>query len=279
MLGCGKIMKKRKYLTLKEIQYEEKEMLKEVVNFFDANNFEYYVFFGTLLGAVRHEGFIPWDDDIDLAMPRPEYNKLINYLKKNNNRITDNLIVEGFELKNNNDFPILKIYNTNIKVEDEQEKVDKYLWIDIFPLDGVPKNNKRFTKKCQFLFNILILKREQKNGVPLMASNKFKKIIKEIIMFILKLWPYDSYMKFYCDYCTKYGYELSEFVTINIMSETSAIYEKKKFEKYNLKFEDLTVNGIKKYDEFLKLEYGDYMKLPPEEKRICHGFKAWKVEK
>ena len=270
--------KKQKFLTLEEIQFEEKEMLRELINFFKKNKMEYYVFFGTLLGAVRHKGFIPWDDDIDLVMTRPEFNKFVEYLKKNDNKISNNLIVEGYELGNNNDFPILKVYNTNIKVGDTSEKVDKYLWIDIFPVDGVPKNNKRFTKRCQFLFKILLLKREQKNNVTLMAANRFKRIIKEIIMFILRIWPYDSYMKFYYKYCTKYDYDNSEYVTSNIMSESMTIYEKKKFIGCDLDFDDLKVKGFKYYDEFLTLEYGDYMQLPPEDKRRCHEFKAWKID-
>ena len=71
MLGRDKVMIKQKKLTLKELQYEEKEMLKEVITFFEKNEFVYYVWAGTLLGAVRHKGFIPWDYDIDLAMMRP----------------------------------------------------------------------------------------------------------------------------------------------------------------------------------------------------------------
>jgi len=68
-----------KYLTLEEIQHEEKEMLKELIKFFKKENINYFVWAGTFLGAVRHKGFIPWDDDIDLAMTRPEYNNFLEY--------------------------------------------------------------------------------------------------------------------------------------------------------------------------------------------------------
>ena len=161
---------------MKEIQYEEKEMLKKVVDFFNEQDMTYYLWAGTFLGAVRHKGFIPWDDDIDLAMTRPEYNKFLAYLKKNNNKISDNLEVIGLEL-GNSDFPILKVINKNVKV-DEIEQCDEYLWIDIFPLDATPQDNKKFYKRVAFLNKIFILKRQQRLHQNLMATSKFKRFIK-----------------------------------------------------------------------------------------------------
>lgn len=269
----------KKYLTLEEIQYEEKEMLKTMDTFFKKQNLTYFLWSGTLLGAVRHKGFIPWDDDIDLAMTRPEYNKLIDYLKENDNMISDSLFAEGYELGNNNDFPIIKIYNKNIKVDDEEEKVDKYLWIDIFPLDGTPERNKHYYKKCRFLYKILLLKREQKNNVPYMAANKVKKIIKSIIMYILKIWSYDSYFNYYYKFCTKYDYDKCDRVNYNLMVDCINTYDKKDLISCTLDFCDLKVNGIKDYDKILTLTYGDYMKLPPEDKRVNHNIKAWKLKK
>ena len=125
----------RKYLNIKEIQEEELNILKETIKFLDHNNIKYYIFYGTLLGAVRHQGFIPWDDDIDIAIPRPEYEKLIKILKEKNNKI-NNLNIEsiGYEV-GVSDWPFIKIVNKDIKLEDELN-CDKNLWIDVFPLDG-----------------------------------------------------------------------------------------------------------------------------------------------
>lgn len=273
------LSKTKKYLTLEEIQFEEKEMLREVDLFLKKQNITYFLWFGTLLGAVRHNGFIPWDDDIDLVMTRPEYNKLLEYLKNNNNKISDSLIAEGYELGNNDDFPIIKIYNKNIKVDDNDEKVDKYLWIDIFPLDGTPKNNKCYYKMCRFLYNILLLKREQKNGVPLMASNKVKRIIKNIIMFVLKLWNYDSYFRFYYNFCTKYDYDKCSYVNCNLMVDCINVYDKKDLISASVDFCGLELSGVENYDKILTLSYGSYMELPPKENRVNHKIKAWKVKK
>lgn len=266
-------------LSLKEIQFEEKKMLREIIDFFKDKKLIYYIWLGSFLGAVRHKGFIPWDDDIDLAMVRTEYNKLITYLKTHGNKISENLYCEGYELGNNDDFLILKVYNKNIRVKDCGEKVDKYLWIDIFPLDKVPENNNRHFRICKFLYIIFLLKREQKNRVELMASNKTKKIIKTIILFILKLWRYESYMKFFYNYCTKYNNSDYSYLCINTMPDKNTKCHINDLVDSNYKFEDLTVNGIKNYDKILSLEYGDYMKLPPKKDRITHEFEAWRIEK
>ena len=73
----------RDYLELREIQIEETKLLLKVVSFLNKNNLDYYLFSGTLLGAVRHKGFIPWDDDIDIAMTRPHFEKLVAIMKNN----------------------------------------------------------------------------------------------------------------------------------------------------------------------------------------------------
>ena len=272
------MVKKEKLLSLKEIQYEEKEMLKKVVDFFNEQDMTYYLWAGTFLGAVRHKGFIPWDDDIDLAMTRPEYNKFLAYLKKNNNKISDNLEVIGLEL-GNSDFPILKVINKNVKV-DEIEQCDEYLWIDIFPLDATPQDNKKFYKRVAFLNKIFILKRQQRLHQNLMATSKFKRFIKAIGMGILRLWRYDSYKKFYLKYCTKYNYDDYEYVHNNVWCSSAAVYNKNDLISAEYEFEGLKVNGIKDYDKFLSMGYGtDYMQLPPVEKRMTHKFKAWKIEK
>ena len=266
-----------KELTLKEIQYEEKEMLRQVIAFFKKEKFEYYIYAGTMIGAVRHKGFIPWDDDIDLVMTRPVYNKFIDYLKKHDFKISESLDVIGFEL-GNSDFPILKIINKNIKV-DEEDKCDEYLWIDIFPLDATPENNDKFYKRVQFLNKIFVLKRQQKKHIKLMATSPFKRFIKTIFMGILRIWKYDDFIRFYLKYSTKYNYDDYDFIHNNVWTDRKPVYSKKILEPAKYQFEDLEVVGFKDYNSYLSMVYGsDYMKLPPKEKRVTHSFKAWKIK-
>ena len=269
-------MKKNKYLTLEEIQNEELKMLAETISFFDNKKFNYYIWAGTFLGAVRHKGFIPWDDDVDLAMTRPEYNKFIEYLKNNGNKIANNLEVIGYEL-DNYDLPFLKIINTDIMVE-EEEQADKYLWIDIFPLDGTPQNNNKYYKRVQFFNKILKLKRQQKLHQRLYASSLLKKIVKNAIMNILRLWKYDNYLKFYQKYCTKYDYYKSKYIHNNVWSDSPETYPIKELKNREYTFNGLKVNGIYDYDSLLTGGYGDYMVIPPVDKRKTHNFKAWKIK-
>ena len=129
-------------------ELSNKEIKKELLNilyildiFLTNHNLKYSITSGTLLGAVRHKGFIPWDDDIDISMLRPDYNKLIHILK-NINKIDESLSGIGFELGNSN-IPFLKIINKNIKTEEKiiRDITDEgNLWVDIFPFDGIPNH-------------------------------------------------------------------------------------------------------------------------------------------
>ena len=218
------------------------------------------------------------DDDIDLAMLRPDYDKLITYLKNHNKKIKDNLEAISLEL-DNSDYPFLKIINVNYFV-DEPGNGDKYLWIDIFPLDATPEDNKSFFKKVSILNKIFILRRAKKNKVPLLAANRFKRFIKNIFVGIIGIWKYENFVKFYLKYCTKYNYDEYEYVHNNVWTYSPAIHNKKDFKNADYKFEDLIVNGPLDYDKFLSGWYGkDYMKLPPKEKRVTHNLKVWRKER
>lgn len=90
------------YLTSDEIKTELLNSLREIDMFLKKNNIQYSIMSGTMLGCIRHGGFIPWDDDIDIGMLRPEYNKLLNLLRKNSNCLNEELFGAGIELENGN---------------------------------------------------------------------------------------------------------------------------------------------------------------------------------
>lgn len=268
---------KIKYLNLKEVQIEERKLLEKTIIFLDENNIKYYIWAGSFLGAVRHQGFIPWDDDIDLAIPRKEYNELINILKKKGCQIDSTIEAIGFEL-NNFDAPFLKFINKEIEVK-EENNYDRNIWIDIFPLDGAPRNGRIFYKKIDLYRRIYFWKRsEYRNWKN--KTNIIRRSFKKLILLFLRPIKYKYIIRSYIKLCSKYDTENTEFVCHNVWG----VGEKEKFPKEMLletskyKFEDLEVTGIKDYDKWLTIRYGDYMKLPPEDKRITHEFEAWRVE-
>ncbi len=272
----------KKYLSLREIQKEELEILKKVIQFFEKNGIQYYIAYGTLLGAVRHKGFIPWDDDIDLVIARPEYNRLVEILKKDN-RIAENIEEIGWEISNS-DSPYLKIVNKNIAVE-AKLAYDTNLWIDIFPLDGLPEKEediKQYLKKIEFYRSLFCWKRSQVRKLKIYSSNKLKKFLKMLITKCFKIVYYNKLIEKYIQYCSKYDFEQSEYLDNTIWNWDSS--PNKKINKQLLlqnalyDFEGLKVNGVRDYDTVLKKDYGNYMELPPEEKRETHEFKAWKVK-
>lgn len=267
----------KKFLSLKEIQRAETEMLKKLILFLENNNINYYIWAGTFLGAVRHKGFIPWDDDIDLIIPRPDYNKLIKILS-DNNKISDELFGIGYEL-NNSDWPFIKIINKCIFVE-EYDMCDKNLWLDIFPLDGIPNFNRKFfyyslkIKKNLFVYKRIGLKHAEFN-----PKSFIKKFLKYLLIFVTYPISYDVIITKLIKFASKYDYNTCKYVRNNVWSTAKNIYiDKDNMQSATYDFEGLKVNGLKDYDLYLSMCYGkDYMELPPVEKRVTHSFKAWRV--
>ena len=272
-----------KFLNTREIQLEEKKILDEVVKFLDKNKIKYFLTYGTLIGAIRHKGFIPWDDDIDIAVPRDDYQKLVS-LFKNNNLLGNNLYFHSYELGNLN-MPFAKVYKHDIKVYDWRynDKYEKYLWIDIFPIDGFPDDKIEFEKwnNKKNLIRTLIMYR--KMSIKYMFKDKKKFLInipKLISKIVLNILPERFLSKKIVKLTEKYPYDKSKYAGCYVWSSNlGEKMLKKDFEEYTkVDFEGSKYNALKKYDKYLSQVYGDYMTLPPEEKRITHNFKAWRVD-
>jgi len=253
---------------LEDIRKELYVLINEIDTICKKYDITYYAEGGTIIGALRHNGFIPWDDDIDLAILRKDYNRLLDCLKRDNYIIDkdNNIGAIGFELGNSY-WPFVKIVNKNIEIIDDF-KCDYNLWIDIFPLDNVKNNNKFYFCKLNILRRIYYLKRDELNDIK---TNRLKTKIGRVIV---KGINFNKFMKYYINYCKKYEKINTVQIAKNVWGRSTACL-KDKFTVIDCYFDDVKTCRVEDYDYFLNVLYGDdYMKLPPKEKQITHLFKA-----
>lgn len=267
------------YLTFREVQLQELEMFKYFIDFCEMHGLTYYLAGGTMLGAIRHKGFIPWDDDIDLLLPRPDFERLIR-LHKEYNQDTP-YEVATYRLGNLNR-AFIRIFNKNIRVEKEfiDDEYDKYLWLDIFPLDGLPSDEQElrsFYKKLNWYRRMLLWKRARfGTGKTLVA-----KIVKQVIKICLLPISMKSILEKIEELSQSYSIDTAEFVgeaTLGLHGVKECNPKEAFLPQVEVEFEGLRVKAMQNYDQYLTLKYGNYMKLPPLEAQETHSIKAW-VEK
>lgn len=245
------------------------KILKEVANYCYNNKIRYYLGYGTLLGAVRHKGYIPWDDDIDIVMPRPDYKKFIHNFNKNH----ENFHV--YDVENNPDYPwpYAKVsYNKTISIETTDLVFNQLgVNIDVFPIDGLPddKNKQeKLVKEIKWYLNLLNIK-----SISLNANRKFyKNAILVIGKFLLLFINYRKIIEKIINKAKYFKYDGSKYVACLVWGYgEKEILPKKVFEsQVKMKFENIEFYVPVGYHEYLTHLYGDYMQLPPEGKRVTH---------
>lgn len=256
---------------MREIQFEEMKKIElNILIYFtevcEENNLRYYLGGGTLLGAVRHKGFIPWDDDIDVMMPRPDFQKLLSLSINNKNY---NIIKPGTAGYYYN---FAKLVDTRTILEEKGIKIIDGLgvYIDIFPLDGMPETPDARKKRFKELNSI----RKRINNTcllkPKFHRNPFAYLNACRIYNSNKNIDLSSLQKKYLDSALKNSFDDSEFVfAAGGAYGARDIFPGKWFEKeIELQFENLSVKAFNGYDFYLTQLYGDYMTLPPEDKRV-----------
>ena len=264
-------------INLEELKRNQLEMLKDIHVFCENTNICYSLAYGSLIGAIRHKGFIPWDDDIDIWMLRKDYEK---FIKTFNDRNSIYRVICP-EIDSNFYAPYANVYDTRTILEEYVEShrgFDLGIKIDLFPLDYVPNDEKKYrflSLRAKLLNSILASKNARiarLNGL----SPKITCLIKKIIYSVLsvsfankKLLDIVSQLNKPQDYIDNFVFQ---------------VYPNRKlktdwFNEFILvDFEDYKFMVPKGYDLILKTIYGDYLKLPPENKRVPHhGFTAyWK---
>lgn len=255
-------------LTFEECKKIELDILLDVAKFCDDNGLEYFMAYGTLIGAIRHKGFIPWDDDIDIYMPRKDYNKFIELFKGEGKPERLEAIHPKHPMSRH---PFMKVIDTRTaKYEKGYSYPDGVLGIDIdvFPLDGQPDDEEEFNKWYDKLYKLYLLDYlSNRNG-----EGSLKRRMAHIGIKILNLFmPLKKIRKKTAALHEKYPYESSKYVgsVECIASYKNDRMPKELFEGYSwCEFEGHKFKAPKGYHEVLTALYGDYMQLPPEEQRV-----------
>ena len=249
-------------------------ILADIHKFCEAHNLHYFMAFGTLLGAVRHKGFIPWDDDIDIWMPRPDYDRLIKEYKSEHYAAIWAGYYQGYPL----DFA--KVHDPRTLLVEEGGDGDWGVFVDVFPLDGAPdKKGWRQTLKRVARVRHLVANQRFTRNLPFSKKAGLKKNLSTLAgkamhpflsMKKLLLWE-DRIMKKNafadCDHVCDYTDLTAQFFEKEIFAESVP-----------LEFEGRQFLAPKLYDKCLTMLFGDYMTPPPPEKQVSnHGSKAyWK---
>ncbi len=254
-------------LTLREIQLLCLDMLREVDKICKAENIQYFLSGGTLLGAVRHQGFIPWDDDIDIMMPRPDYERFCrvapDYLPRRY------LLATPWTLKSYG-MPWARIWdmNTNMRPSRTQKVATKTLFLDVLPIEGLPDGTFRselFYKKIR-AHDILLKCARRKDLFP----DERYKALKRVLMVICGVRSPNSWAKGLDRAARRRSFYVSKYAGVCLVTHYAS-RERMPAEVFrgsvSVTFEGETYPAPIGYATYLSGLYGDYMKLPPEDQR------------
>lgn len=261
-------------LNCTEIQSICCDMLRFFADYARKHQLQFYMAGGTLLGAVRHQGFIPWDDDVDLMMPRKDYDKLISCFHDKRYRLS--CCEKDADYKT----PFLRIWDTHTVLKwDYSKEKEIGAFIDIFPIDGFPESelltklHLYHIKAYRSMLNLV-----NRSGF---YKNEKKIALKKLCTFFLHK-DGNYYAQHLNQTARKYDYETCQFVGVKTTSphlfrekNSKNIFD----ETIEMQFCDFTLPAPVGYDVYLKHLYGDYMQLPPEEKRVTeHQFKIYRIK-
>lgn len=254
--------------TLKKLHETELEIVDEIVRICNENNIDYFLVGGTLLGAVRHKGFIPWDDDIDLGMSRKDYDRFIKIAPK---KLKEKYHLDCFEYNKDFYLPFAKVKkNGTIFDEEVAHHVEhhKGIYVDIFAFENIDKPNSIFLRMRAIIIKSIIDTTFYKHKM-----RELKKCRHPFLVSILSIFSKKRLMKIQQYLLKKNKNDNSKYV--NALSGSYALKKEMLlredvFPTKDFEFEGRTYKGMNNSHKYLSQLYGDYMKLPPKEKRVNH---------
>ena len=250
---------------LRKLQLTQLEILEKIDEICCENNIPYSLYAGTLLGAVRHQAFIPWDDDLDICMSRDNYERFLKLWKE--------VKPEGFILQNKENTPkftqsftkIRKEHTTFLQYDWEREKYHTGIFIDIFPFDRIPKKK---IQRILFWWNCMQYQLYTREFVP-PKSNKLVKLISESLLALnsgeKRKLKREKLLKKITKYNTNTELSTVAIETVNTMKVE---YPINLLDEYStVWFENKKYMCFKEWKSYLEYKFGNYMQLPPESER------------
>lgn len=258
-------------LTLREIQLASLEILKAVDGICRERGLRYWLAYGTLLGAVRHKGFIPWDDDLDIMMPRPDYENLLSYFMEHGSELAP-LVTINPDTVERCPFLITRISDMRYRMVGEcgLDVEEMGAFIDVYPVDGLG-DDESGARKVKWSCTELQEKYVHagnfdswNRGCP--GWKRFFKSLRSKVMSSPK-----CYVIRERELLLSHEFDLAAYVGVGIWGDDPNVFECSVFKDTDwVVFEDMRVPIPGGYVALLKGQYDDYMVLPPEERRIGH---------
>lgn len=264
-----------------KIQRLELDVLKTIMDICAKVNIECFLIGGTALGSVRHKGFIPWDDDIDVGMTRENYKRFLNEAEK----LLPNKYYLQTPYKGDNCpyfYSKLRLNGTEfVEYCNRNAEINHGIYVDIFPFDEVPDderlNLKQF-KKIQRLISIFALRQISDVSVyPVRIFEKLRCGIRHVLHKVIRIIPYKFLINKMEKEFTRYnGTRQSAIACLNFPIRKTEYIKVKELKPLKIcTFENITVKIPNEFDAYLTRHYGDYMKMSPVEEQVGH--KPWRV--
>lgn len=255
---------------LRRMQLVQLDMLCEIDRICKKCDIKYNIIAGTLLGAVRHKGYIPWDDDADTAMLREEYNKFRTAceteLDKSKYFFEDHVTTKGYRWGFGR---LMRKDTLYVRAGQEHMPYTQGVFVDVFPLDGVPNN---YVLRCLHCFKCFCIRKIMWSAVGRIAD---KRAFMRVWFSLLYKIPEKTLFNIYEKFIEKSNRKNTEYVRILTFPTPNKTYgyKRKWYEKSApIEFEGKIFDGIADYDEYMTFKFGDYMQLPPQEQRTGHHY-------
>ena len=262
----GASKKSMREINIEELRELQLGILDVVAEFCEKEHINYWLDCGTLLGAIRHKGYIPWDDDIDIGMLRPDYERFLKQFNGFNERYQ----VCAYECDTAFLYPFAKILDTNTILYEPDENGNKLsVNIDLFVYDNAPEDPEQVKKMYAQRGRMQIL-HIVRNSLASDKGSKVRRFLMDAGKIALSVFPKDYFIRGMVNNSKKYASENTTRVG-NFTSVSKIVCDKTVFDSFILTdFESRRYRIPERYDSWLKLFYGNYMQLPPKEKQVSH---------